>query len=185
MSQSAREGLALAMAVAMLVSGTADAAAGPVYPVIPGFGGIVPVPDAAERPDPKLRYRVLFNITKAASSPDKINPGLEKVARFVNLLGADKVRPAAGDIVAIIHGPATLLILRNAPYAARTKVAENPNIALITALQNAGVSIQVCSQALTGNDITPDQIAKDVVIDDSALTTLANLQLRGYAMIPD
>jgi hypothetical protein len=38
---------------------------------------------------------------------------------------------------------------------------------------------------MIGNGITPDQIVKDIVVDDSALTTLANLQLRGYALIPD
>src|SRR3546814_11610467 len=80
------------------------------------------VPSAAERPDPKLRYRVLFNVTKTASSPDRVNPSLEKVARFVNLLGPDKVHPATGDIAVIIHGPATLIILQNAPYASRMKV---------------------------------------------------------------
>lgn len=175
----------LLAATATMTAGVAGASTTSVYPVIPRFGGIAPMPDAAERPDPKLRYRVLFNITKAAPSPHKLNPSLEKVARFVNLLGADKVRPARGDIVAIIHGPATPLILQNAPYAARTKVAENPNIALIAALQTAGVSVQVCSQAMIGNGITPDQIVKDIVVDDSALTTLANLQLRGYALIPD
>ncbi|WP_454883554.1 DsrE family protein [Sphingomonas oryzagri] len=176
----------LLFASTLLMTGPALAApAGQLYPVIPQFGGIMPVPNAAERPDPKLRYRVVFNITKAAASPDKINPSLEKVARFVNLLGEDKVRPATGDIVAIIHGSATPLILQNAPYAARTKIVENPNVALISALQKAGVSVQVCGQAMIGNGITSDQVTPGIVIDDSALTTLANLQLRGYALIPD
>jgi intracellular sulfur oxidation DsrE/DsrF family protein len=38
---------------------------------------------------------------------------------------------------------------------------------------------------MIGNGITSDQLTPGVVIDDSALTTLANLQLRGYALIPD
>lgn len=177
---------ALVLAATMLMGGASLAAQDNlVYPVIPGFGGIMVVPSAAERPDPKLRYRVLFNVTKAASSPDRVNPSLEKVARFVNLLGADKVHPATGDIAVIIHGPATLLILQNAPYAARMKVAANPNAALIAALRKAGVSVRVCSQAIVGNGIMPNQVASGVKIDDSALTTLANLQIRGYALIPD
>ena len=89
------------------------------------------------------------------------------------------------DIAVIIHGPATPLVLQNAPYAARMKVAANPNAALIAALQKAGVSIRVCSQAMVGNEIMPNQVASGVEIDDSALTTLANLQIRGYALIPD
>lgn len=176
----------LLLAATTLMGGTSVAAPPDLlYPVIPRFGGIVAVPGAAERPDPNLRYRVLFNITKAASPPDQLNPSLEKVARFVNLLGADKVRPSPGDIVVIIHGPATPLILQNAPYAARMKVAENPNVMLIAALRNAGVSVHVCSQAMIANKTTPDQVASGVVIDDSALTTLANLHLRGFALIPD
>lgn len=183
---SKRAHAALLLAATMLMGGAPLAAQDNLgYPVIPGFGGIVAVPSAAERPDPKLRYRVLFNVTKAASSPDRVNPSLEKAARFVNLLGADKVHPAAGDIAVIIHGPATPLILQNAPYAARMKVAANPNAALIAALQKAGVSIRVCSQAMIGHEITPNQVAPGVAIEDSALTTLANLQLRGYALIPD
>jgi intracellular sulfur oxidation DsrE/DsrF family protein len=176
----------LLLGAAMTMSGTSQAATLiPIFPIIPQFGGIFPMPTANERPDPKLRYRVIFNITKSAVSPDKLNPSLEKVARLVNLLGADGVRPAVGDIVAIVQGPATPLILQNAAYAARTKEEKNPNLALITALKKAGVSVRVCSQAMIGNDITADQVAADVIIDDSALTTLTNLQLRGYALIPD
>src|SRR3546814_18066635 len=100
------------------------------------------VPSAAERPDPKLRYRVLFNVTKTASSPDRVNPSLEKVARFVNLLGADKVHPATCDIAVIIHGPSPLLILQTAPYAARLNVAAHPNAALIAALPKAGFPVR-------------------------------------------
>ena len=170
---------------AILAGGSCRAADAQVYPVIPGYGGVVVTPGASERPDPKLRYRVVFNITKAAAEPDKPNPGLERVARFVNLLGADNVRPAPGDIVAIVQAGATPAILQNAAYAARTKEAENPNVALIAALAKAGVSVRVCSQAMAGHGITPDQVIKGIVIDDAALTTMANLQLRGFALIPD
>ena len=64
-------------------------------------------------------------------------------------------------------------------------IRDSPNAALIAALQKAGVSIRVCSQAMVGNEIMPNQVASGVEIDDSALTTLANLQIRGYALIPD
>ena len=184
MSKIVSAGFLLGAVITM--SGTSQAATvTPIFPVIPQFGGIFPMPTAAERPDPKLRYRVIFNITKSAASPDKLNPSLEKVAQLLNLLGADGVQPAAGDIIAIVQGPATPLTLKNAAYAARTKGEKNPNLALITALKKAGVSVRVCSQAMIGNGITPDQVTADVIIDDSALTTLTNLQLRGYALIPD
>ncbi|MDT7951419.1 MAG: DsrE family protein [Acetobacteraceae bacterium] len=160
-------------------------AADPRHPVIDGYGAIAPVPEAKERPDRSLRYRVLFSVTKAAASPDQVNPTLEKVARFVNLLGADGVRPAAGEVAVVIHGPATVLVMHDPAYGERTKVARNPNLPLVKALRAAGVSVRVCSQALIGNTIDPAVVSKDIEIDVSALTTMATLQLRGWALIAD
>lgn len=137
----------------------------------------------ASRSHTPLSGLVQYHQGRQLSRP--INLSLKKVARFVNLLGAEKVRPAAGDIVVIIHGLATPLVLRGAPYAARMNVAANPNVALIVDLQNAGVSVRVCSQAMVGNKIRPDQVTSGAAINDSALTTLASLQLRGFALTPD
>lgn len=172
---------------AMLVgaSGGAAMAADARHPVVQGFGAITPMPEAKERPDHSLRYRVLFNVTKAASAADQTNPSLEKVARFINLLGGDGVRPQSGDVVVIIHGPATSLTLTNARYAERNKVAGNPNLPLVAALRAAGVSVRVCSQALVGNRIDPTDVASGIEVDVSALTTLATLQLRGWVLVPD
>ena len=166
------------------MSSVSASAGVPRQAVIPGYGAITPVEGAAERPDRKLRYRVLFNVTKAAATPDKINPSLEKVARFLNL-GNDGVRPEQGDVVVIVHGPATPIVTEDRAYATKTGVAANPNLALIEALKKAGVSVRVCSQALIGNGIDPATVGKSVETDVSALTTMATLQLRGWALIPD
>lgn len=180
------QGLTLIVAVmASAVTGGSALAADPRHPVVQDFGAIAPMPGAKERPDRTLRYRVLFSVTKAPASPDQVNPNLEKVARFVNLLGADGVRPAPGDVAVVIHGPATQLVMNDAAYADRTKIGKNPNLPLIAALRAAGVSVRVCSQALVGNKIDPKTVDKMVEIDVSALTTMATLQLRGWAFIPD
>jgi len=168
-----------------LVSGVSASADVPTQAVIPGYGAITPVEGATERPDRTLRYRVLFGVTKAASAPDKINPSLEKVARFLNLLGKDGVRPKPGDVVVIVSGPATPIVTDDAAYSRKTGVAANPNLALIEELKRAGVSVRVCSQALVGNKVDPATVEKGVAIDVSALTTMATLQLRGWALIPD
>lgn len=154
-------------------------------PVIVEYGKITPVEGGAERPDRSLRYRVLFSVTKASSAPDKVNPSLEKVARFLNLLGADGVRPVRGDVVVIVHGPATPIVAEDPAYATKTGAAANPNLALIAALKRAGVSVRVCSQALIGNGIAPATVDKAIEVDVSALTTMATLQIRGWALIPD
>lgn len=175
----------IAAAMVAMLSGSPAMAADPRHPIIPNFGATSPMPAAKERPDRTLRYRVLFSITKGPASPDQVNPNLEKVARFLNLLGADGVRPSPGDVVVVIHGPATPLVMNDAAYAERMKTANNPNRPLIVALRSAGVSIRVCSQALVGNKVDPATVAKTVEIDVSALTTMATLQLRGWTLIPD
>ena len=170
---------------AVIFGGVTSALAAPQFPAVADFGGIQNWPNAAERPDKNLRYRVLFNITKQASAPDQVNPSLEKVARFLNLLAADGVKPEAGDVVAIVHGSATTLVLSDKAYRDRHGGTANPNLKLIGRLREAGAAVHVCSQALAKHEIRENEVAEAVQIDVAALTTLANLQLRGYALIPE
>jgi intracellular sulfur oxidation DsrE/DsrF family protein len=191
--------LLLACALAFPVPALASNA-----PAVPGYGRIASTQGARERPDPRLRYRVVFNITEPAASPDKVNPSLESVARFLNLLAADGVHPLPGDVVAVVHGQATPAVLTDAAYPKHAEgmsihnanlawfehlfssdADRNPNLPLIARLRSAGVIVSVCSQALHAQSINPDEVAPIVRRDVSALTTLSNLQLRGYALIPD
>ena len=169
---------------ALLVLGTNAMAAEGQFPVVRDYGGIHPPPQAQERPDRALHYKVVFSITQAAPQAGKLNPSLEKVARFLNLLGGDGVRVRPGDVVAIVHDKATPLVLNDAAYRAKFGMA-NPNLELIHRLKDAGAEVHVCSQALAGMKIPLAAVDGSVQIDLAALTTLANLQLRGYALIPD
>ena len=152
---------------------------------IAGYGSIAPLNGAETRAEPDLRYRLVFSVTKAAATPDKVNPSLDKVARLLNLLGRDNIRPAPGDIVVIVQGAATPIVTSSTVYAAKTKATNNPNLELIAKLRKAGVIVAVCSQALHANRISSGDLAPAVRIDLSAMTTLAALQLRGWALIPD
>ncbi|MFT3966044.1 MAG: DsrE family protein [Sphingobium sp.] len=176
----------LAVLAMSLESGPAlaQAAPDPAHPVISGFGAIAVLPDAANQPDAAVNYRTVFNVTKAAAKPEEVNPSLDRVARFVNLLGSKGVKPAPGALVAVVHGPATQLIMSDAAYQARFGRA-NPNTALIAALKRAGVEIHVCGQALRRAGIEPASVSREVTVDLAAMVTLATLQLRGWALIPD
>lgn len=154
-------------------------------PRIAGYGVIAPLSGSETRIEPDLRYRLVFNVTKAAAAPDKVNPSLDKVARLLNLLDRDGIRPAPGDIVVIVHGAATPIVINSAAYAAKTKAVSNPNLELIEKLRGAGVAVAVCSQALHANRIPVKELAPGIRVDLSAMTTLAALQLRGWALIPD
>lgn len=157
----------------------------PGGPRIAGYGAIAPLSGVEMRADQGVRYRMLFNVTKAAATPDKVNPSLDKVARLLNLLGRDNIRPAPGDIVVIVHGAATPIVANSTAYEAKTKAKVNPNLDLIAKLRAAGVTVAVCSQALHANRIALKDLAPGVRIDLAAMTTLAALQVRGWALIPD
>lgn len=167
-----------------VTTGLAQAQA-PARPAVPDFGAIHTAPQAAERPSKSLRYKVVFSVTQGNDDTTKPNASLEKVARFMNLLAADGVRPVSGDVVAVMHGKATPIVMDDAAYRTRHSGAANPNLELIDQLKKAGVSVRVCSQALAAVSIAPEAVDKRVKIDVAALTTLANLQLRGHALIPD
>ncbi len=189
MPKTARFRLAAASFALMLMSAAAMAAApqppSSAQPAVAGYGATHTAPAAVEHPTPSLRYKVLFNITQGNDDTTKPNEGLDKVARFMNLLAADGVRPRQGDVVAVLHGKATPVVMSAAAYKARGDGGENPNLELIDKLRQAGVSVRVCSQALAAASIAPDAVDKRVQVDVAALTTMANLQLRGYALIPD
>jgi intracellular sulfur oxidation DsrE/DsrF family protein len=161
------------------MAGTACAADTAPLPV-PDFGKIVDMAGAQERPDPKLHYRVIFAITKAAASPDKPNPSLDRVARFVNLLAHYGVPKDHRTIFAIVSGAATTIVRKPTVEGQVT-----PDTKLIEELTAAGVQVAVCSQAAHGHDLTINDLLPTVRMDVSAITTIAGLQARGYAYLPD
>lgn len=154
-------------------------------PRIAGYGVIAPLSGSETRIEPDLRYRLVFNVTKAAAAPDKVNPSLDKVARLLNLLDRDNIRPEPGDVVVIVHGAATPIVTSSTAYAAKTNAKLNPNLELIEKLRKAGVTIAVCSQALHANRFSTKELVSGVRVDLSAMTTLAALQSQGWALIPD
>lgn len=174
----------LTLAAALLATATTAMAQDAHNPVVAKFGRINPAPDAAMQPDPSLDYRVAFNVTKAPSDPKMVNPSLDKVARYLNLLAAGKVSPKPGNILAVVHGPATELVLSHKAYRAKHGM-DNPNLALVEALRKAGAEVHVCSQALAGQRIAKADVASLVTVDLSALTTLTTLQMKGWSVMND
>ncbi len=173
----------LAAATGVLLAAPLTATAHPATGV-QHFGAYVPLPDAENQPDPAIAYRVVFDIDSAASDKNAPHPSLVRVARLLNMLATKGIRPRDGDIVAIVHGAATPMILTAEAHKARFGI-DNPNRALIAELTAAGAQVHVCGQALHGQKIAAREVAPQVKIDLAAVTTLANLQLRGFALIPD
>lgn len=123
-----------------------------------------------------------MNIVRPMDSPAEVSPGLDRVARLVNLFALSKVPPGKLKIVAVLHGGATAASLDNAHYREKYQV-DNPNIKLIEALKRTGVAVYVCGQAVAHNGFAQSWVNKDVPVALSAMMVLAHYQNEGYALV--
>jgi intracellular sulfur oxidation DsrE/DsrF family protein len=153
-------------------------------PLVPGYEAATDLPGARELPDPKVDYKVVFADGQDAKNPGDVNPMLPTIATYVNTLGKYGVPAEHRHLVIMFHQrtPDIDIVMTNEAYKERYQ-RDNPNIALIHALKQAGVDIRVCGQGLIGRKIESSQVNPDVQIDLWAMTTLVNLQLKGYVRV--
>jgi len=153
------------------------------YPIVKNYGPINPLPGAAVQPDKSIKYRVIFEITRAAPNPDKVNPGLDRVARFLNVMAASGIMPKEMELAAVIHGPAAPAVLKNEIFKDRFKT-DNPNERIIKDLKEAGVKLYVCGQSLADNGFEHKWVNEQIAIAVAALVVVPTYQLKGYAYQP-
>ncbi len=146
------------------------------YPLVAGYGGVIPLPKAAEQP--RKGAKVVFDVTADA------NKGLERAARLLNLYGAAGLKADDVKVVVVLHGEATKAALTDAAYKTRFGAEANPNLPLIRALKKAGVEVFVCGQALGYKGFKESEVAGDVPVAVAALTVVVNRQGDGYAYVP-
>lgn len=155
-----------------------EAAPGWLSPVI-SYGKVMPMSDGAVPLNPKHSYKLIFDISDGGSTPGKLLPGAVRAARFLNLAALAGVPDENVQLAIMLHGPATFSVLRQAQFSERFQVP-NQNLTLFSELRKAGVEIYVCGQALGHLNLQADWVAADVDVSVSALTTVAEYQLRGY-----
>ncbi len=171
------------MILALVSAGLAPAAEPEwINPVIKNHGKVVALPEAAMQPDKNTQYKAVFNLT-GGGEPDKVNGGLDRVARTVNVFASAGVPTSRLQLVVVVHGPATPIVLDNAHYREKFKT-DNPNIELIDALGKAGVKVVVCGQALAHNKFANDWVNPKVELTLSAITDLIILEKQGYTLVP-
>jgi intracellular sulfur oxidation DsrE/DsrF family protein len=169
-------------ALVFLVAFSVRAQQPKVNPVIKSYGSVYEVPNAQEKPDSKMDYKILVDITDAADKPDSLNAFLEAAATLYNLHAVGGVPAKNIHMVVVFHKMATYSIFNNEKFQQKFKT-DNPNLPLITALSEAGVKFFVCGQTMIKGKITEANIAPEVKVATSALTTLTTYMLKGYAMI--
>lgn len=154
-------------------------------------GGTLPVasaqaakdfPGATERPAPATDYKVVFSVS-AKVKDDEVHPTLKMIGLYLNTLAQNGVPAKHRHIAAMFHQGGGDAVFSNEVYKARHNGVDNPNIAVLKELYEAGVELRVCGQGLLGKHVAPSQLLPGVQADLWALVTMVNLQARGYVRV--
>jgi intracellular sulfur oxidation DsrE/DsrF family protein len=151
-------------------------------PLVKGFGAVYDVPFAVEKPNPDFNYKILVDVNSASEKPELINENLETVAKVLNLHILGGVPEKNLQVVLVVHGAAAFNLMNNLAYKQKFSV-DNPNLPLIEALGKAGVKIFVCGQTIFKRNIDYHQLAPEVIVAFSAITTITNYSIKGFTVL--
>jgi intracellular sulfur oxidation DsrE/DsrF family protein len=165
----------------LVLIGFETLAQSPTNMVISNYGTVYDIPDAV-KPDPGLQYKIVIDLKSASPDPAKINPGLNNVARMLNLHAAGGIGSENMSVVVAIHGNATYTVLDKKGYI-KKHAMENPNMELIRVLKNAGVKLFICGQSLIARNNGFENINPDITIALSMLTVVTEHQGKGYGLL--
>jgi intracellular sulfur oxidation DsrE/DsrF family protein len=127
-----------------------------------------------------LEYKVSWDVTTGPTDPAEMVAGFRRPASFFVQMDMQGVPRKNVKLAIIVHGTATRSLLNNAAYKAATG-KDNASIALLEALNEAGVQIIVCGQALINRNVPSKELLPFVKIATSATTARAILAAQGYA----
>lgn len=170
------------LVAAVLLLAFAAQAQTPQFPIVKGFGGIYEIPDATERPDGTLEYKILVDLTSPSEDPKQISRFVDNVARMMNLHGLAGVTKDRIKVKVVLHGGGLFSALNDENYKKRYEV-DNPNLAVFTALEEAGAEILVCGQSLIARNLKTADLWPGVTIAHSALTTITTYSMQGYIVL--
>jgi len=153
-----------------------------VNPIIKSYGSVYTIPDAAHKPDPKLDYKILVELTENGSKPDSLNEYIEALATLINLHAAEGVPKEKIHMVVVLRKMATYAVFGNELYKEKFK-CDNPNLQAIKELYDAGVEFLVCGQTMHKRNTDKSKLVPEAKVASSGLTALTTYQLQGYALI--
>lgn len=153
-----------------------------LYPLVKSYGAVWEIPDADQRPDPKMKYKILIELTEGSAKSDTLNIYLEAVATLINMHAVEGVPKENLDFIVVLRKMATNSILNNEYYNERFKT-DNPNLQLIKELEEAGVKFYVCGQTLIRAKIDRSKLLPQAKVATAVLTAMTTFQLQGYKLI--
>ncbi len=152
-------------------------------PVFTGYGSVFKIDDLTEPVTKSFKYKLLYDIGKAADYEDKLNKGIESIARFINMHVMHGTKLEDIEIAVVLHGKATRDGLTHKAYEDKY-LLENPTLDLIEQLSAKGVKYYQCGQSAYYQKISAKDLSQQVNMSLSAMTKLSELQSEGYQIIP-
>lgn len=149
-----------------------------VNPIIKNYGTIYEI-EGAINPDSEIEYKIVVDLKTLQRDKESINPGLNNVARMLNLHGLGGVKTENLNVAVAIHGGATDVILNNEAYQKKYEL-DNPNLKLIDELKEAGVELFVCGQSLLARNYEHEEVNSQIKIGLSMLTVVTTYMHKGY-----
>ena len=170
------------IAVLLLVPGLSAQQRTEAGPMITSGGAVFMVdPDFATPIDGN--YRAAFEIATPSQAPDRLNPTINTVARFLNMHAQAGVLPGQLSGAIVAHGPAAFELLDDEAYREKFGV-DNPNAELIRELIAAGQPVILCGQTAASRGVPTDGLIPGVQVALSAMTAFLLLQGEGYHVNP-
>jgi len=151
------------------------------YPIVKDFGGIYEIRGSVQ-PDSGIEYKIVIDLKTLQDDKNQINPGMNNIARMMNLHGLGGVSSDNIHVVVAVHGGATETILTNEGYRRKNGIS-NPNLELIDALEDAGAEIYVCGQSLLARGYDQAEVNPEVTIGLSMLTIVTEHMHKGYQLL--
>ena len=173
-----------AAAAALLASAASaqDMSAFKRGPVFDDFGAHAPVAGIDILPADTV-FKHSFDVAEAAEG-NKANRHIESAARFINMHAAHGVDPENIQVAVVVHGGASMDLLRQMAWEEKGKEGANGSHALLRDLLDAGVRVILCGQSAAAHGITQADLIPGVEMALSAMTAHALLQQAGYSVNP-
>jgi intracellular sulfur oxidation DsrE/DsrF family protein len=156
------------------------------YPLIKNskYSAAIPVDGIQEKPDPKMKYKLLVEITgweKDSASLRKVNGSLAEAGRILNLhieAGIDKKNI---EMVIVAHAGVLNALLTNENYKKKFHT-DNPNLDIIKQFQDNNIKIIACGQAMHFVDIPKEDLLPVVKVAVSAKVVLSTYLSKGFIL---
>jgi intracellular sulfur oxidation DsrE/DsrF family protein len=148
------------------------------------WSGVIPVTGIDEKPDPKMKYKLLVEITwweKDSAKLREISSSLAEVGRIINLHAVAGIDKKNIETVVVAHGGILNAFLTNEKYQEKFHT-NNPNIDIIRQLEKDNVKIIACGQAMHFINIPKEDLLPVVKIAISAKVALSTYISKGYVL---